>query len=56
MEFYQQNKENEENVWEEVDRAEVDVGLLDGLEVEVAKNHPEQSQDRCREGPEITSL
>jgi hypothetical protein len=54
--FYQQNEEDEEDVGEKVDWAEESVCLLDGLEVEVAQDHPEERQDRRRESPEIVAL
>ena len=41
---------------QKVDRAQEGVGLLYGLEVEVAQDHPEQGDDRLREGPEVVAL
>ena len=56
MSFYQKNEEDEEDVGEKVDRPEEGVGLLDGLEVEVAQNHPEKRQDGRRECTEVVAL
>ena len=41
---------------QKVDRAQEGVGLLDRFEVEVAQDHPEQGDDRLREGPEVVAL
>ena len=53
---YQENEEDKEDVEQEEDGAEERVGLLDGREVEVAQDHPEQRYDGRRERSEVVAL
>ena len=53
---YHEDEEDEEHVWEEVNRTPHPVGLLDRGEIEIAENQPELSETGVLEGTEVLDL